>query len=420
MIPRGTPDISWPALLAGLRDCLFPPPEAQAQAAAEAALGGPCLACLSVRSGFDLVLQALALPAGSEVLVGAVTIPDMVRVLEHHRLVAVPIALNLDQLAVDSSALERALTIRTRAVLVAHLFGSRMELEPVVAFARRHGLLLLEDCAQAYDGRYGGHKASDVALFSFGPIKTSTALGGAILRFRDPALLAQVRSLQATYPVQPRGRYLRRVLRFMGLKALARPALFAAMVALCRLGGRSHDTLLGSLLRGFPAGNLIARLRERPSAPLLAMLARQLRHTSATRRQVARRVALAQRMVAALPQQLLLGNEAVYHSHWAFPLMSHNPAELARRLWAVGLDASSSVSSMAVVEPPPGREPAAANATALKQVIYLPLHPAFKEASLQRMAEVIRIFEGEGERITTTEVTHYQGHSRDLAEQPPI
>jgi dTDP-4-amino-4,6-dideoxygalactose transaminase len=53
--------------------------------------GGQGLACRSVRSGFHLLLSALDLPAGSEVLVSAITHPDMIRILEAHRLVAVPV-----------------------------------------------------------------------------------------------------------------------------------------------------------------------------------------------------------------------------------------------------------------------------------------------------------------------------------------
>jgi dTDP-4-amino-4,6-dideoxygalactose transaminase len=393
MIPRGTPDIGWRDLLAGVCDCLFPPSEAQAQAAVEAASGGLSLACLSVRSAFDLLLQALALPPGSEVLVSAVTIPDMLRVLEYHGLVAVPVDLHMEQMTIDAATLERAVTASTRAVLVAHLFGSRIELEPVVAFAHKYDLLLLEDCAQAYDGSYQGHLASDAALFSFGPIKTSTALGGAILRLREPSLLTQVRLLQAAYPVQPRVRYLQRVIRFLLLKMLARPALFAALVALCRLGGQNHDTLLRSLLRGFPTGDLITQLRLRPSGPLLAMLARRLRQSSITRRQVAQRIALARRIVAALCEQPFVGMAASHHTHWALPLRSQNPTRLAQLLWSVGIDASSSVSSLIVVAAPAGRDPAAETTTAMEKLIYLPLHSAMDEASLRRMVAVVRAVE---------------------------
>jgi dTDP-4-amino-4,6-dideoxygalactose transaminase len=388
MIPRGSPDIGWRDLLAGVLDCLAPPPLERARAGAEAAMGqAGCLACLSVRSGLDLTLQALALPAGSEVIVSAVTIPDMVRVLEHHGLVAVPADLDMASLDLAPGALERALTPRTRAVLVAHLFGSQLDLAPVAALARERGLLLLEDCAQAYDGRYAGHPDSDVALFSFGPIKTSTALGGAIVRFRSPDLLAAARAIQAGYPAQPTRPYLRRLLLFLGLKALARPVAFAILVALCRLTGRSHDALIGGLLRGFPGGNLIARLRHQPCAPLLAMLARRLRRPPTA--EVARRVALARAIHAALPDRQFPGAAAERHTHWALPLVCTDPEALAQRLWALGVDASRSASSLMVVAPPPGRPAAVSAAATMGRLLYLPLHPALRGPALGRAARAI-------------------------------
>eukprot|EP00961_Rhodomonas_salina_P101196 1361985-Rhodomonas_salina.1 len=48
--------------------------------------------------------------------------------------------------------------------------------QPVIEFAQAHNLLVIEDCAEAFDGlRYKGHPKSDVVLFSFGPIKFATA-----------------------------------------------------------------------------------------------------------------------------------------------------------------------------------------------------------------------------------------------------
>ena len=98
-----------------------------------------------MRSGFDLYLSALALPRGSEVLVSAVNIRDMVEILEHHGLVAVPVDLELATLAPQAGAWEQAITPHTRAILVAHLFGSRVPMRPVLDLAARHRLLMIED-----------------------------------------------------------------------------------------------------------------------------------------------------------------------------------------------------------------------------------------------------------------------------------
>ena len=164
------------------------------------------------RSAVDsiLLLQELHLPRGSEILISAVTIPDMLRIIEHHGLVPVPVDLDPLTAAPQADLLDQAITSRTSALLVAHLFGSRICLDPFIEFARQHDLLLIEDCAQAYCGpQFSGHPESDVSLFSFGPIKASTALAGGILRLRDRKLAEQMRVLQATYPVQTRRSYFR-------------------------------------------------------------------------------------------------------------------------------------------------------------------------------------------------------------------
>src|SRR5215212_10105189 len=108
------------------------------------------LVCFSVRSGWDLWLGAQGLRAGDEVLVSAVTHPDMVRIIRAHGLRAVPVDIDLETLAPRPWMLEAALSPRTRVVLVVHLFGGRMDLGPISRFSRERGLLLVEDCAQAF------------------------------------------------------------------------------------------------------------------------------------------------------------------------------------------------------------------------------------------------------------------------------
>ena len=91
---------------------------------------------------------------------------------------------------------------------------------------------------------------------------------------RTRRLRARMRELNASLPVQPRVEYARRVVRFAGLLVLARPRLYAAFARL--LGDRLDATVNGAV-RGFAADELLARIRRRPSAPLLALLERRLR-----------------------------------------------------------------------------------------------------------------------------------------------
>src|SRR6266568_3294942 len=114
--------------------------------------GGQALATYSVRSGFHLLLSTLQLPPGSEVMFSAVTHPDMPRLAMHHGLVPVPVDLDRGRLAPRPDALRRALTARTRILVVAHLFGGLVDLDLAWEMCESRGVLLVEDCAQAFRG----------------------------------------------------------------------------------------------------------------------------------------------------------------------------------------------------------------------------------------------------------------------------
>ena len=185
-------DIAWSDLAAGIFGSLFSRDPAVYEQAIEKAWPAGDRAifpCLSVRSGWDLLLTALDLPAGSEVLMSAMTIPDMAGIAQAHGLVPVPLELDPALAAPTPETLRQAITPRSRIVLIAHLFGNRIDLNPHIAIAREHNLLFIEDCAQAYAGpQFAGHREADVSMFSFGTIKTATALGGGVLHLRDREL----------------------------------------------------------------------------------------------------------------------------------------------------------------------------------------------------------------------------------------
>jgi dTDP-4-amino-4,6-dideoxygalactose transaminase len=393
MIPRMRLDIGWSDLLYGIWACARStnPEEAEQRLRRVWPCGEAGLACLSVRSGFDALLQALDFPAGSEILVSAVTIRDMTRIIEAHGLVPVPVDLDVRTLAVRAGSLERALTPRTRAVLVAHLFGSRMPMEPVRRFAEQHNLLLFEDCAQAFaDPEDLREPRGDVAFFSFGTIKTATALGGGILCFRDPGLLAAVRRVQSTWPVRTRRQFFARLFKYSLLVLLSYRPIYSLFTALCRGLGINHDQLIGERVRGFPGSDLLAQIRHRPSAPLLALLERRIRrfdHATITRR-----AAAARRSIEQMPAVPRPGDQAADHTHWVFPILHEQPEALLRTLWSQGFDGTRGASSLCVVDPPvdrPELDPTEARA-AFERLLYLPVSPRLSQRHLERLAAAVR------------------------------
>jgi dTDP-4-amino-4,6-dideoxygalactose transaminase len=381
-------DLSWRDLLFGLVACRLPRPRAEPLCPP---FSSQRLVCLSVRSGLDLLLEELALPRGSEVLVSALTIPDMVRIVEAHGLTAIPVDLDLRTAGPTAESLRRAISPRSRAILVAHLFGGRFPLGPVVQVARERGLFVIEDCAQAFDGRYAGsvgeppNRGADASLFSFGPIKTATALGGAVVCVRDAALLGRLQARHAARPVQGRGEFARRALKYGLLKAFSSRGPYGLLVRACRAMGIDHDRLVNGSVRGFPGGDFFERIRRQPAAPLVRMVGRRLRTYDHGR--LARRTALGEKLASLLGDDVVRpGYDMQPHSHWVFPVLVENPEEVIAALRKAGFDATQG-QSMAIVRPPEDRPelfPCVA-AEILAKTVYLPIYPEMTEPALPRM-----------------------------------
>src|SRR3982751_1765425 len=91
-------------------------------------IGPHAIVTLSVRSAWDLMLTAFNLPPGSEVIMSAVSIPDMARIAEAHGLVVIPIDLDPSTMTPRVDLYSRAFNDRTRIVLLAHLLGGSFDI----------------------------------------------------------------------------------------------------------------------------------------------------------------------------------------------------------------------------------------------------------------------------------------------------
>jgi perosamine synthetase len=108
-----------------------------------------------------------------------------------------------DTFTLDPSALERAITPRTTAVVPTHLYGLPCDMEAVLTIARRHNLAVIEDCAHALGATYRGQPVGtlgDAALFSFQTLKPLNAFGGGLALVRDPAVARRVREQVEALP----------------------------------------------------------------------------------------------------------------------------------------------------------------------------------------------------------------------------
>jgi perosamine synthetase len=359
----------------------------------------------------------------------AVTHPDMARIVERHGLVPVPVDLDLDALQPRVDLLERALTERTRALVVAHLFGARADLESAVAFCRRHGLALIEDCAQALRSPAdAGDPRTDAALFSFGSIKTAPALGGAIAYVRDPRLRELMRREQAAWPRQGRWEYALRVVRFGGLLGLGRPPVYELFVRAGARMGLDVDALVNRSVHALKPPSSDEReefgawLRRRPSPPLLALLRRRLRTFDAER--LARRAQRGEEVARSLPASLFHpGRSAADRTHWVFPIAVRDPARAIEILRNAGFDSTAATSSIAALEAPPGHRHIRPESSVrlMERVVFVPVYPELPDRAFAPLLQTLVRLEderlGEGRPfLEAREAVRGEVQARGLAE----
>jgi len=377
-------DIEWSDLAAGLAWCVG------ASESDHRVLGEQTLLCLSARSAFDLLLSALELPTGSEVLMSAVTVADMARIVVEHGLIPVPVDLDLPTLAPSWAALEAALTPNTRVFVVAHLFGSRVPLDALVEFARARNLFVIEDLAQGFAGWPEPFPSpADASLYSFGPIKSATAIGGGLARISDREFVAKIWRLQLQQPRQSRLAMAQRLLKYAVLKAVSQRLFYSPLVGAMRLCGRDFDRLFAELVRGFPGPGLLTKLRKRPSDALVQLLLRRLRRFDLE--QIAGRAAHARRLLSRLEGQFYTpGVDASMHSHWAVPILSNDPGQLIAELLCHGFHATQS-RSLTAIAPPPGRNDRAPleSQRLIREAVFLPIYSQMSEAERDRLASTL-------------------------------
>ena len=387
--------IEWSDLLSGVWNCLFSPDRKKLENDLTQlwAPEGDAIACFSVRSGLDLLLQSLNWQEGEEILFSALNVKGMVNIVKRHGLVPVPIDLDFGTMAPRLDLMEQAITTKTRAVLVAHLFGAHYDLDPLIEIARRHNLIIIEDCAQCFDGLgYTGHKNADIAMFSFGPLKTATALGGALIRVKDPKLRTQMRQLQSTYPVQRHKIYLVRILKFAALKIATTRVFLSLIYRMFSLLNKDYEDAIGNSVRGVAKLGNAQKLRFQPSAALLAMIMRRLKKWKGD--DLEARTRTAKKFLSYLGEQVPVpSKDNPVHTYWAFPMVARAPKPLIRELRRAGYDAANLPKSQAV-EPPEDRPelfPAVAQDT-LQHLVVLPCHPGMSDTDLESQANIIKRF----------------------------
>lgn len=156
-----------------------------------------------------LALAALGIGEGDEVIVPDFTFAASANTVIHVGARPVLVDVDPDTWCISLEAIEKAITPRTRAIMPVHVFGRPAPMAEIQALARKHGIYVIEDCAEAHGARYDGKPVgsfSDVASFSFFANKIITTGEGGICLTNDPDLAARMRVLR-DHGMRPERRY---------------------------------------------------------------------------------------------------------------------------------------------------------------------------------------------------------------------
>jgi len=207
-------------------------------------------------AALEVAVQTLGLGPGDEVILPSFTIISCVGAIL--RAGATPVAAESDPRTwnMDVTNLEALVTDRTRAIMVVHTYGLPVDMDPVLDLARRRGLFIIEDAAEAHGLTYKGRPCGsfgDVSCFSFYPNKLITTGEGGMVLADDPALAERARSLR-NLCFQPQQRFVHEELgsnfRMTNLQAAVGLAQFERreeFLAQKRAVGARYQELLAGL-----------------------------------------------------------------------------------------------------------------------------------------------------------------------------
>ncbi len=157
------------------------------------------LTVTSATAGLFMVLKALHLQPGDEVITSPMTFAATLNVIDLAGGKPVLIDVERDTYNMDVSRLAAAITPRTRAIMPIHFAGLPVDLDPVYALAEKHGLRVIEDAAHAIGTEYRGKRIGsfgDIQVFSFHPNKNITTGEGGAIVLRDDKLAAELQLLR--------------------------------------------------------------------------------------------------------------------------------------------------------------------------------------------------------------------------------
>ncbi len=150
-------------------------------------------------ASLHLALASIGLKEGDEVIVPTFTMISSVLAIVYCRAKPVLVDAEPETLNMDVTQIEEKITDKTKAILPVHIYGHPCDMDPIKSLAKKHGLYIVEDAAEAHGAEYKGKKAGgigDVGCFSFYANKIITCGEGGMIVTNDEGIAARARSIK--------------------------------------------------------------------------------------------------------------------------------------------------------------------------------------------------------------------------------
>jgi perosamine synthetase len=157
------------------------------------------IACSNATSALHLATNALGLGESDEVLVQSFTNMVTFFVVLYQGAKPIPVDIEPDTWNINPDLIEQKITKKTKAIIVVHIYGHPVDMDPVMEIAEKHDLRVIEDCAEAHGATYKGKKVGtigDIGCFSFYANKIITTGEGGMVTTNNETLAKKIRNLK--------------------------------------------------------------------------------------------------------------------------------------------------------------------------------------------------------------------------------
>lgn len=188
------------------------------------------IAVSSARSGLVLILKALDLQPGDEVIFAAYNFHIIPAIVKSCQLKPVFVDVREDTHTINASLIKEKISERTKVIVATHIIGHPCDMSEIMRLAEERNIKVIEDCAHACGAEYKGKKVGSfgvASIFSFGMGKMMNCFGGGIITCNDDNLHSQILQIMAEFTHFSKIEIAKRILKFSIFSILTNPRIFA-------------------------------------------------------------------------------------------------------------------------------------------------------------------------------------------------